>query len=103
MAPANRDAAGRFPPGQSGNPSGRAKKLADLAVKITALDDAHRERLEFIAAQGEPKDSIAAIKLLWAYAYGAPSQSITGPDGGPVQVSTETIIASLDRLKADGG
>jgi len=74
-----------FQPGQSGNPGGRTKKLEELTIRISAMRDKHLSRLEYIADQGEHRDSIAAIKLLWAYAYGNPAQSITGPDGGPMQ------------------
>jgi hypothetical protein len=82
--PDNRDQAGRFPPGFSGNPGGRPKKLDELAIKISDMDEAHRLRLENIAANGEHRDSIAAIKLLWSYAHGLPRQVVTDGNGGPV-------------------
>lgn len=93
----------QFKKGQSGNPNGRSKKLADLAVKISELDDAHRLRLESIAASGEPRDSIAAIKLLWAYAHGNPSQPITGPDNGPIKFQSVDLLESLKALVKPGG
>lgn len=77
-----------FPPGVSGNPGGRPKKLAELSTKISEMDDKHRLRLEAIAeGKGyDAKDSIAAIKLLWAYAHGNPAQAITGPNGADLKV-----------------
>lgn len=88
----------QFKPGQSGNPNGRSKKLADLAAKISEMDDAHRLRLEYIAAHGEHKDSTAAIKLLWAYAHGNPTQPVSGPDGGPIQFQGVNLLESLTNL-----
>ncbi len=67
------------------NPGGRPKKLEELALSISELSGQHVARLQQIAMQGKDKDSIAAIKLLWSYAFGNPTQVITGPDGGPVQ------------------
>lgn len=77
-----------FPPGVSGNPGGRPKKLAELSVKISEMDEKYRLRLDAIAdGDGyEAKDSIAAIKLLWAYAHGNPAQAITGAGGTDLKV-----------------
>lgn len=96
--PANRDDAGRFQPGASGNPSGRAKKLPELAAKISEFDDELRDRLLLIARVGEHRDSIAAVKLLWSYAHGNPSQSITGENGAPLFGQSELVIAALKKL-----
>ena len=83
--PDNRDDAGRFLPGKSGNPKGRAKRTAALAIAISEFDEDYRRRLHSIALEGEHKDSVSAIKLLWAYAHGNPAQVVTGDDGGPVR------------------
>ncbi len=86
--------------GESGNPGGRPKKLAELSIKIQEMDEKHRARLEMIADEGEHKDSIAAIKLLWAYAYGNPTQAITGADG--VALVDFAALVEKFRKAADG-
>jgi hypothetical protein len=85
-APRPRGPGRPFQPGQSGNPGGKPKKLAELAIKISAMDEAHRARLEEIAASGDHRDSIAAIKLLWSYAHGLPRQVVTDGDGNAVSL-----------------
>lgn len=90
-----------FVKGQSGNPGGRSKKRAELAITISEMDDVYRQRLHLIATQGEHKESIAAIKLLWGYAHGLPTQVVTGEDGAPLipAIGAETI----DALRRLGG
>lgn len=92
----------QFKKGVSGNPTGRSKKLAALAMKISEMDDTHRLRLEYIAANGKAQDSIAAIKLLWAYAHGNPTQPISGPEDGPIQVQAVDLLQSLQNLAGGG-
>lgn len=82
-------------PGQSGNPGGRSRKLAELAIKISEMDEQYRARLDDIAQHGDPRNAIAAIKLLWAYAHGNPTTVISGPDGGPVVFSQGLDLAKL--------
>lgn len=101
-APGNRDDAGRFPPGVSGNPSGRAKKLPELAAKISLYDDEMVKRLLSIARSTlNDKNSIAAIRLLLSYAHGNPVQAITGGDGEPLFDNAERAIAALKKLAGE--
>jgi hypothetical protein len=77
-----------FKPGQSGNPSGRPKKNKELEQLIQkalqnvkkgkASESGNRaiDRLLKIMESGSAKDSVAAAKLVMAYAYGSPSQQI---------------------------
>lgn len=86
-----------FEKGKSGNPGGRPKKLAALATSISAMDDTYRERLHHIATQGEHKDSVAAIKLLWSYAHGNPTQPVTADVDVKVDLSGDllSVLKSL--------
>lgn len=88
--------------GASGNPSGRAKKLPELAAKISKFDDELMKRLLKIARSAEhDKDSVAAIKLLWAYAHGNPVQALTGENGMPLFGSADTVVAALRKLAGE--
>lgn len=87
-----------FVPGKSGNPGGRPKKLDELKLKIVEMTSKHLARLEGIAADGENKDSISAIKLMWSYAYGNPAQAITGEDGSPLFPVVGDVTEMLKRL-----
>lgn len=59
----------------------------------------HLDRLRQIARNGENRDSIAAIKLMWSYAYGNPAQVVTGEDGGPVHVSIGDLFNKLKQIE----
>ncbi len=70
--------------GVSGNPGGRFRKLPELTAAICEVSAELTQRLVQLARglhKARPQDQIAAIKLLFAYAYGNPVQAITGPDG----------------------
>jgi hypothetical protein len=84
--PENRDDAGRFPQGVSGNPGGRPKKLEALAASIREFDDELRDKLLAIVRTGSDKDAREAIKLLWSYAHGLPRQVVTDADGNAVHL-----------------
>lgn len=86
-----RDTKGRFKPGTSGNPNGRpavTAKIRDLCREMTpeaidvlrlAMSDANRII--------EPRLALEAAKVVLAYAYGKPPQTIVGEDGeGPAEL-----------------
>ena len=79
--------------GVSGNPSGRkrvVKTIQELARKYT---DECVEALVDVLKQGENPARVAAAKVLLAYGYGSPPDSvqITGPDNGPVKHIVEVV------------
>lgn len=94
---------GRFEPGESGNPGGRKKEVEGLAKAIRAklektLEDgtpvniAVDELVEQMKNAEESRDIIAAIKVLLAYGYGAPSQAVE-------HEISESLGAMLERMK----
>jgi hypothetical protein len=86
--PANRDKQGRFPPGQSGNPTGRPKGLADMiaqAREYTPL--ALRTLVELASQRKHLPTAKAAADSLWDRGWGKPTQPIDGDAaGGPVRL-----------------
>lgn len=98
----------QFKPGQSGNPAGRpkiaeefrqkARKAVDEHVLSAWVDELEVKPREVITVAG-PVDVVArgkewmrASELLAAYGYGKPSQPVTGPEGGPLQVESVVKI-----------
>lgn len=80
---------GRFAKGASGNPKGRplsAPELKEAARKCGAQAIA-----DLLSIAGDKKVAkpvrIKAWDLLLQRGYGKPSQEITGPQGGPIQVA----------------
>lgn len=86
-----------FMPGQSGNPGGRAKTLPELKAKCRDMTDKILERLTVIIDHGEHKDSVAASKLVLAYAYGNPTQPISGAEDAP-PVGVSVLLPALQKL-----
>lgn len=84
-APKRRNGPGRpFQPGQSGNPGGAPKRLAELSASIREFDNELRDRLLRIARNENDKEAREAIRLLWAYAHGNPRQVVTDGEGNAV-------------------
>lgn len=74
----------QFQKGEVHNPGGRPKRLAELSTKIREMEPMMLARLQDIAQNAEPKDAVAAMKLLMGYGYGAPHQTVSGEDGAAI-------------------
>lgn len=100
-------------PGQSGNPGGRPKKLANRVKELIGEDGARAIEALGAIAFGTPKqrraifgealqpkvrDRREAIKELLDRGFGRAIQAVehSGPDGGPIDLSA----ASVEELKA---
>jgi hypothetical protein len=92
-----------FVKGQSGNPGGRPKALAewrksDEAQRLRDLSYAALEQAVTASADAiEWKDRIHAASILLDRTEGKPVQAITGDDGGPL--SFEASDGMLELLK----
>lgn len=53
-------------------------------------------------AGADARDRMEAAKLALAYSRGKPRQSVemTGADGGPIRVSSDDLLAQLEKLEA---
>lgn len=79
-------------PFQRGNPGGgRPKIRKDIQALCQQSTPQNVQRLRDIAENGEPAESIAAIKLLLAYGYGQPTQAVqhSGAEGQPLKMYVE--------------
>jgi hypothetical protein len=88
-------------PGQSGNPGGRPRVVADIQALARQHTDAAIRAL--VAALDSPRERVAAAQALLDRGYGrAPQRTeLTGADGGPIQTLTiEDTRAPIDELIA---
>jgi len=80
----------RFQPGQSGNPGGRPRVVADIRALAQLQGEASIEAL--IRVRDDPKSPAAAVvtaaQALMDRGYGRAiqRQELSGPDGAPIQV-----------------
>lgn len=80
----------RFEPGQSGNPGGRPKENNEVKALARALGIEAIEKLAQLMRGDDPRVASSAAQALLDRGFGKPSQSVemSGPDGGPVEVSS---------------
>lgn len=76
-----------FVKGQSGNPGGMPKGIAD--IKAMAREHAGAAIAALAEALKDPKQRVAAATVLLDRGFGKPVQEITGADGGPLLGSLE--------------
>lgn len=96
---ANRDEQGRFPPGISGNPKGRPRRIPKWVAEIRRNEGEYWKELHRLALESEnDRTRLEAIKELLAYSRGKPKQGVelTGKDGGPIQSEGAAIVDATD-------
>ena len=79
-----------FQPGQSGNPGGRPKGVAQIRELVQAKgDDLVGKLMEMaLGANTEDRVRLEAIKALLDRGYGRPAQPVDGDgEGGPIHLT----------------
>lgn len=100
-----RNAKGQVVKGQVLNPTGRPRRVADLAAKCGEYTDEIIETLLTIVRdkKASRRDKMEASKMLLDRGYGRPSQSMTisgDPEGMPVATTTLTPEQYADIVAA---
>ena len=87
-----------FKPGQSGNPGGRPKALAEVQQLARAETVANIQALIRIrdAADSPPAAVVAAVSIMFDRAFGKPKQEVenTGADGARYVIVAPAPVAS---------
>lgn len=100
--PAKRRLDGRFGKGNSANPGGQPKWMKETRESLRRMLPGSAERLEGIIRDGEDKDSVAAIRLLFDFTLPKPTQKhkVTGKVENPLAgMTTEQLLEWGRNLK----
>ncbi|RAI30901.1 DUF5681 domain-containing protein [Rhodoplanes serenus] len=85
----------KFKPGQSGNPGGRPKTIAEVRDLARAKTAEAINALAHIATAGESEAArVSAAVALLDRAWGRPPQAITGADGE----SPVAVVSRIERV-----
>jgi|SRR5688572_21914238 len=81
-------------PGEARNPSGRPKGAVKFRLYAEKKTKTGKSLINFWLetyqnAQAPYKDRLKASELLAGYAFGKPTQAVTGEDGAPIQIQVE--------------
>jgi hypothetical protein len=89
-----------FERGKSGNPRGRPKLPPDFRVMCKSAVDGLVIKAWIGQVQRRGQHWLRCSELLAAYAYGKPTQPLTGADGAPIQVTISAQDLTDDQLAA---
>ncbi len=81
-----------FVKGQSGNPAGRPKMLAEVQEYARKRTKKNIDAMVKISEESEDDGiRLRALQILHEIAWGKPTQQVTGPEGGPIELSVKWI------------
>jgi hypothetical protein len=87
-----------FVKGESGNPGGRPAALREFRDKAQKLSDIALATLVKALTSEDGRTRVIAAKEILDRAWGKATQTIAGPDGGPVAIDTSNAL--LEALRA---
>jgi len=106
----NRRTDGRFEKGKSGNPGGRPKDNERVKLLCQALTEEAIGTLALWMREGEGKVAVSAATAILDRGWGKPTQAISGPDGGPIDINlnevrgaVESKLARIAAMAAEAG
>jgi hypothetical protein len=106
-APGNRANAGRFKPGQSGNPSGHSKSRREMRAKVqAALDEAFAEpdgtdTLVKAIVFGVQTGDSTCLRLACEYRWGKPETDVNIHEGSGDPLNLAQIREAADAILSD--
>lgn len=92
----------KFQKGQSGNPGGRPKEIADVRELARQHTKAAIEKLAEWMGSDNPKASVAACVALLNRGHGMPAQSVTTTIRDVRSLSDAELIAVLQEASGEG-
>jgi hypothetical protein len=94
--------ASRWKPGQSGNPGGKSKGLAEIRAEFLPQVPTVMKKLLMLIVKHDGAVAVAAAKEFLDRVCGKAAQPIIGQEGAPaVQVDIPGLVAALRRYVVD--
>lgn len=92
--PGERDAAGRFAAGSTGNPGGRPKSAKDFKALARSYSEMALKKLYQIALTGSGAPQVRACEVIIERAWGRVEPVKAAPTGGPIEARFHGAVRS---------
>jgi Family of unknown function (DUF5681) len=88
----------RFKPGQSGNPGGRPKGLADVTELARQHTEEAIQTLANVMRRGSPAAKVAAANAILNRAWGEPPKTVTVNDSSDIRELPRAVLLAIAGL-----